>query len=212
MRARTADARTCCVCKRARSCGCASGRSRNRAEPCEPFPSAWTACGSGAQAFSSASAFNANIGSWNTARVTSLAYVCAASGSGGAPPRASRTRSAGPRCGAAGCARRHRRRARACARGRTRLRGAMGIAMAARGRDSIYMRFDTYTYIYIHVYIRTGRVDVCVYQCAMVIHRLYVRMRWWARVAATAAHCIRSAPGAPSMSLPDLCIATCVYL
>ena len=34
----------------------------------------------GSQAFFSASAFNANIGAWNTARVTSLSTVCAASG------------------------------------------------------------------------------------------------------------------------------------
>jgi hypothetical protein len=33
-----------------------------------------------AQAFASASAFNANIGAWNTASVTWLTYVCAASG------------------------------------------------------------------------------------------------------------------------------------
>ncbi len=32
----------------------------------------------GSQAFSSASAFNANIGAWNTASVTTLSYVCAA--------------------------------------------------------------------------------------------------------------------------------------
>jgi hypothetical protein len=42
--------------------------------------SASTACGFGAQAFNSASAFNANIGAWNTARVTSLSSVCAAPG------------------------------------------------------------------------------------------------------------------------------------
>ncbi len=30
----------------------------------------------GSQAFSSASAFNANIGAWNTASVTTLSYVC----------------------------------------------------------------------------------------------------------------------------------------
>jgi surface protein len=36
--------------------------------------------GSGAQAFRSAWAFNANIGSWNTASVTTLYEVCAASG------------------------------------------------------------------------------------------------------------------------------------
>jgi hypothetical protein len=49
----------------------------SRASAC---PSAWTACGFGAQAFNSASAFNANIGAWNTARVTTLYQVCAAPG------------------------------------------------------------------------------------------------------------------------------------
>ena len=58
----------------------------------------------GSQAFKSASAFNANIGAWNTARVTSLAEVCAASGPGSAPPRA-------------GCARRVVDAARAVVRG-----------------------------------------------------------------------------------------------
>ncbi len=53
--------------------------TRNR-EPCEPFPSVWTACGFGAQAFSWASAFHANIGAWNTAAVTTLSQVCAARG------------------------------------------------------------------------------------------------------------------------------------
>ena len=51
--------------------------TRNRASPC---PSAWTACGFGAQAFNSASAFNANIGAWNTAAVNTLYGVCAAPG------------------------------------------------------------------------------------------------------------------------------------
>jgi hypothetical protein len=53
----------------------------NRASLC---PSAWTACGFGVQAFGSASAFNANIGAWNTASVTMLYTVCAAPGPGGA--------------------------------------------------------------------------------------------------------------------------------
>ncbi len=53
-------------------------------KPCEPCPPVWTACGFGAQAFRSASAFNANIGAWNTAAVTTLSYVCAAAGPGGA--------------------------------------------------------------------------------------------------------------------------------
>ena len=51
--------------------------TRSRASRC---PSASTACGFGAQAFYSASAFNANIGAWNTASVSSLSYVCAAPG------------------------------------------------------------------------------------------------------------------------------------
>jgi hypothetical protein len=82
----------------------------NRASPC---PSAWTACGFGAQAFKYATAFNANIGAWNTARVTTLANVCAAPGPGGAHYGGRAL--PGLRCGAAGCARRHRRCARACA-------------------------------------------------------------------------------------------------
>ena len=35
----------------------------------------WDPCAVGPQAFQSASAFNANIGAWNTARATTLAYV-----------------------------------------------------------------------------------------------------------------------------------------
>ncbi len=48
----------------------------------------------GSQAFYKASAFNANIGAWNTASIiTSLSGVCAAlSGPGGAPPQAGRAR------------------------------------------------------------------------------------------------------------------------
>jgi surface protein len=49
----------------------------SRASPC---PSAWTACGFGAQAFYGASAFNADIGSWNTASVSNMESVCAAPG------------------------------------------------------------------------------------------------------------------------------------
>ena len=66
----------------------------NRASPC---PSAWTACGLGAQAFYSFAAFNANIGAWNTARVTDLSYVCAAPG----PADAHYGGRARPGCGAA---------------------------------------------------------------------------------------------------------------
>jgi surface protein len=74
--ARRTHARTCCVCVRARAC--AIGRPRIRADTCERFPSASTAGGLGAQAFYYADKFNANIGAWNTASVTTLDQVCAA--------------------------------------------------------------------------------------------------------------------------------------
>ncbi len=50
-----------------------------------------------------------------------------------------RTRSAGLRCGAAGCGRRHRRCARACAHVQAlALRGAMGVGTAARRGGSVH--------------------------------------------------------------------------
>ncbi len=76
------------VCARARAGACEYGRPRNPRRTCERFPSASTASGFGSQAFGSATAFNANIGAWNTASVTKLNYVCAAFGPGGVPPRA----------------------------------------------------------------------------------------------------------------------------
>ena len=70
----------------------------------------------GAQAFRSASAFNANIGAWNTARVTSLSAVCAASGPG-ARAAADCARTVVDACAAVvrGGAADVRARARACA-------------------------------------------------------------------------------------------------
>ncbi len=62
---------------RARAAG--SAETRNP-KPCEPCPSASTACGFGTQAFAYATVFNANIGAWNTASVANLAAVCAAPG------------------------------------------------------------------------------------------------------------------------------------
>jgi hypothetical protein len=71
--------------------------------------------GLGSQAFHSASAFNANIGAWNTVRVTTLDSVCAASGLGA---HRGRLRWAGRRRMRGRCARRCRRcvRARLCMR------------------------------------------------------------------------------------------------
>ncbi len=94
----------------ARTRGCGFGFPRICAEPCEPFLSAWTACGFGSQAFSNASAFNANIGAWNTARVTALSSVCAAF-----RPRGATAGASGPARPGFDAARRgrHRRCARA---------------------------------------------------------------------------------------------------
>jgi hypothetical protein len=76
-----------------------------------------------------------------------------------------RTRSAGVRCGAARCVRRHRR----CARTRagTRLRGALGVGTAARRGGSMYVneyihmcvcKLYVYTYIiHLSIYVRIGR-------------------------------------------------------
>jgi hypothetical protein len=64
------------------------GRARIRADTCERLPVGVDRGWLGAQAFCSASAFNANIDVWNTASVTTLSTVCAAFGPGGAPPRA----------------------------------------------------------------------------------------------------------------------------
>jgi hypothetical protein len=160
----------------------------NRANPC---PSAWTACGFGAQAFNLAKAFNANIGAWNTAAVTTLYAVCAAPGPAArtmadALGRASVRR--GPLCAAA-----PPMRARVRTRAGTGLRGAMGVGSAAPRGGSIHASeyrymcvrvcvLLAYTYIiHLSVYVRIGRGYVCVHQCAMVMDWLYVRMRWWAR-------------------------------
>ena len=115
----------------------------NRASPC---PSASTACGFGAQAFISASAFNANIGAWNTAAVTTLASVCAAPG-----PAARTTADALGRASV--------RRGRLCAaappmrvrvRSRARTRFARGLGCRYGRAEG---RFDTCIRIYIYMYV-----------------------------------------------------------
>jgi hypothetical protein len=54
------------------------GRAHIRADTSERLLPAWTVCGFGSQAFWWASEFNANIGAWNTASVTTFNWVCAA--------------------------------------------------------------------------------------------------------------------------------------
>ncbi len=170
MRARTADACTCCAHARAHVGARSGAHASVPNHACEPFPISVDRLCLGAQAFQSAKAFNANIGAWNTAAVSIMQQVCAAF-----PARQRATACVPDALGRASmqrgrlCAAAPPTRARARARAGTRLRGAMGVGMAARRRDSKYMRFDIYAsfiYIYIYVYSRTGRVYVYVYQCA----------------------------------------------
>jgi hypothetical protein len=77
MRARRTHAPTCCARVRARVCVWDWARTHPRRHI--RARSVGVDRGRlGAQAFLSASAFNANIGAWNTARVTDLTTVCAA--------------------------------------------------------------------------------------------------------------------------------------
>ncbi len=112
------------------------------------FPSAWTTCSFGAQAFRQASAFNANIGAWNTASVSEMAWVCAAfparrrasAGVLGAHGRASMQR--GPLC------------AGATADARARAREAAASAGVDGCWDSCAEeRCDTFIYAYRYIYI-----------------------------------------------------------
>ncbi len=141
---------------RARAAG--SAETRNP-KPCEPCASAWTACGFGGQAFGSASAFNANIGAWNTASVTSLYFVCAASGPAtrtmaDALGRASMRRgrlfaAAPPMC------------ARVRTRAGTRLRRALDVGTYVRRGGSMYVN----EYIHMRVcklYLYTYIIHLCV--------------------------------------------------
>ncbi len=61
-------------CARARVCVCLGARV-SAPKTCEPFPSAMDRVRLGSQAFGLASAFNANIGAWNTASVAVLSGV-----------------------------------------------------------------------------------------------------------------------------------------
>jgi hypothetical protein len=92
------------------------------------LPSASNAGGFGSQAFQAASAFNANIGAWNTASVSNLSYVCAAFPAQAARATAAERARPGRRCGADRCARRRRR----CARARVRRRVGRRMRGCAR--------------------------------------------------------------------------------
>ena len=146
-----ADARTCCAHVRARVGAGVLRRALIRAEPCERVPSAWTACGLGAQAFYSAAAFNANIGAWNTARVTDVTQVCAA------PGAAARTM--------ADALGRGFDAARPVVRGGTAdARACEHVRALACAGDHVCRygcaeeRFDTFKYTYMHMHIHTSRI------------------------------------------------------
>ncbi len=120
--------------------------TRNRASPC---PSAWTACGLGAQAFFGASAFNANIGAWNTALVSNMHEVCAAPGPAACTVADALGRASmrlGSLCAAASPM-------------RARVRVALGVSTAVRRRGSIHA--SEYPNIYTYKY-----VCVCVCVCS----------------------------------------------
>jgi surface protein len=110
---------------RARVCAWARPHPRRRVRA---LPAAAKRRVLGSQAFYSASAFNANIGAWNTASVTNLSNVCAAFG-----PRAHRggLRSVGRRRMRGRCARRRRRCVSARARARAHV--AMRIRVHVDG-------------------------------------------------------------------------------
>jgi hypothetical protein len=138
-----------------RAGACAYGRPRIRAANVRARSVGVDRVRLGSQAFNMASAFNANIGVWNTAAVTSMAYVCAAFGrrraTASVPDALGRSSMRRGRC-----ARRHRRCARARVRtriGNSLARASAGVCIAARRRDSIYMPEFMVTYLYIYMYI-----------------------------------------------------------
>ncbi len=123
---------------------------RARPKPRNPKPSRRRRPrgGFGAQAFGAASAFNANIGAWNTAAVTSLSHVCAAFSAQAARTTADALGRAsvrrGPLCAAA---------PPMCARVRTRVGTRFARGHGCRhGRAE--GRFDTCIRIYTYVCVR----------------------------------------------------------
>jgi hypothetical protein len=114
---------------RARVRACAIGRPRIRADTCERPGVGVDRMWLGSQALNSASAFNANIGAWNIACVSNMAYVCAAfSARRRAPPWRDAIGGSSMRHGPF-CAAASPMRARACVRRRvgTRMYGCTRV-------------------------------------------------------------------------------------
>jgi hypothetical protein len=111
---------------------------------------------SGSQAFDSASAFNADIGAWNTARVTTWHAVCAAFSARGARHRrrdalGGSSMRRGPLC-AAGPPMRARVCVCAQTGGPSHGRASTCVGVAARTKDGIYVCMYMYVFIYICMY------------------------------------------------------------
>ncbi len=120
--------------------------------------------GFGAQAFQGASAFNANIGAWNTAAVTTLENVCAAPGPAARTMAAALGRASvrrGRLCAAA-----PPMRARVRTRAGTRLRWSLGVGTAARRGGSVLVSEYMYRYIL--------QICVCVCVCSTLTPTLSI--------------------------------------
>jgi hypothetical protein len=129
--------------------------------PCVGIDRAWL----GSQAFQFASAFNANIGAWNTASIATLQEVSAAS-----PARAAHhgRRDAlggssvrrGPLC-AAGPLKRARVCSQMCGHAHARVSPCVGIAV--RSKDGLHVCMDINVCICMYIY-------VCIYKgiCVLV--------------------------------------------
>jgi hypothetical protein len=114
----------------------------------------------GSQALYGASAFNANIGAWNTARVTTLYQVCAgfsaraAHPAGGVPPQRDALGGSSVRRGPL-CAAALPMRARVCAQtcGHAHVRASTCVGIAARSNDGIYVCMYVYVYLFMYIYV-----------------------------------------------------------
>jgi hypothetical protein len=168
MRAHRTHARPRAASVRARVCACDWAPTHPRQHvraPSVGMDRGWL----GAQTFQMASAFNANIGAWNTAALTVMSYVCAAF-----PARAARYRRRDalggssirrrPVCAAAPPMRAHVF-AQSCGHAHAWVPTFAGTA--ARTKDGCFVCMDVRPYIsmhalYIHLYIYT---KVHVYLC-----------------------------------------------
>ncbi len=136
---RTADMPTC-----ASVCACMGGfgRPHIRAANVRALSVSVGSMWFDSQAFQQATAFNANIGAWNTTRVTMLNSVCAASE--GVPDALGRASTRRGRC------------ARACTQVYSVMRASMGVGMAAPEDYGIF----------VHEYACVGvSLHVCMWVC-----------------------------------------------